>query len=143
MAACDFCDGKSHYLSNDPALGPCVCCTPENMQKRDRTIEALTALPAEPEKKIPDGAHDIYAPRTVFARLGLLEAELGRLRVDMSRQRNARTEGRGNVASALADYFVSLGLPAVPVTLDPGPLADLYALIGPAEDVLAEDEDDA
>ena len=42
MAACDCCTG-THYLNDVPDLGPCVCCTPENMQRRDRTIAALSA----------------------------------------------------------------------------------------------------
>lgn len=44
MAACPCCTG-THYLNDTPDLGPCICCTPENMQKLDRTIHELTKPP--------------------------------------------------------------------------------------------------
>lgn len=42
MPVCSLCTG-THYLSDVPELGPCpACCTPEAMQRLDRTIDALT-----------------------------------------------------------------------------------------------------
>lgn len=46
---CDFCTG-SYWLSDTPTLGPCVCCTPDNMQ-------ALEAMWVDTERELRE-AHE-------------------------------------------------------------------------------------
>jgi multidrug efflux pump subunit AcrA (membrane-fusion protein) len=153
MAACDFCTG-THYLSDTPALGPCVCCTPENMQKRDRTIAALCDDPELPRLRARVAELEATQRQTEKADdaksavelLDAAEAAIGRAR-DMvasaererEKARAERYEWRRGLAEKLADYFVSIGLPAVPVTVDNAHLAELYAQIEPVADVEPEE----
>lgn len=77
MAKCEFCTG-THYLADTPELGPCVCCTPEAMQRRDRTIEALTK------------------PKSVVEMLDELESSIDGIRnhiVTLEMERDAAVKG--------------------------------------------------
>lgn len=114
MAACDYCTG-TYYLSDTPDLGPCVCCTPEAMQKRDRTIEALTA------------------PRPVIERLDELESAIPEIRDEIARLAREETDAAdaaADAAAALSTYLVSIGLPSHPINVESEELAALIMALG-------------
>lgn len=113
MAACDFCTG-THYLSDMPDLGPCVCCTPEAMQRRDRTIKELTAPPPPPGP---------------VEALDLAEANINTAREAFAKLETFSDEYRADVRAAFADYLVSIGMDAAPVTFESPALAALAARI--------------
>ncbi len=114
MAKCDFCTG-THYLSDDVGLGPCVCCTPEALQrveatlaKRDETIAALAA-----DKSLPELLDELDGIASqVRDRMAELEKEAA------------------EIEPALVDYLVSIGQPSAPVARPEGPLGDLCVAVG-------------
>lgn len=118
---CPHCTG-SHYLADTPDLGPCVCCTPaaltaasDALQRAEATVATLTA------------------DKPMLAMLDELEGMCGTIRdryVEMEAERDELREDQTNAAVALAEYLVSIGLPAEPVTLDPGPLRELAVTVG-------------
>jgi hypothetical protein len=124
---CEYCTG-THYLSDLPDLGACVCCTPEALQcaeatlaKRDATIKAMS----EP-KTLPEMLDELEGVVSdVRERLAELERE--------AEEREAAWEPVADVAPALANYLVSINMDAAPVTLPPGPLADLVAAVRACE----------
>lgn len=42
MIPCPWCSG-SRYLNDTPGLGPCVCCTPDNLRMMEDEVQALQA----------------------------------------------------------------------------------------------------
>jgi hypothetical protein len=123
---CDFCTG-THYLSDQPAMGPCVCCTPEALQraealltKRDATITAMSAPKSLPE--LLDELDGIVTD--VRDRMAELERERDEHEAEM-----AEIDAR-DVPGALQAYLVSLGLAASPVARPDGPLGDLCVAVG-------------
>lgn len=114
MATCTNCTG-THYLMDDPALGPCLCCTPEAMQARDRTIKALTD------------------PKALTEQLDELEGMVSDIR-DAYREAETRADeaeaALTDTAALVSQYLVSLGLPAQPVTMEAGPLRTVCESVG-------------
>lgn len=148
--ACDFCTG-THYLSDQPAMGPCVCCTPEALQraealltKRDATITAMSAPKSLPE--LLDELDGIVTD--VRDRMAELErASEEREEEEEERKEYAEAcENEHNIKmgelereieevgsatkEALQAYLVSLGLAAAPVARPDGPLGDLCVAVG-------------
>lgn len=112
MAACEFCTG-THYLSDSPEMGPCICCTPEAMQRRDRTITALL----EPPKLSP------------LELLDTLEASVSTIRDAFAQAERRTDEANETIVDAralLSDYFVSVGMDADPVTIENRALAAVW-----------------
>lgn len=64
--ACAFCTG-THYLADQPALGPCVCCEPD-------TMTALENLILELDEKLSelDGVSDNLADAAAHLRTYLV-----------------------------------------------------------------------
>jgi hypothetical protein len=110
-----LCTG-THYLSDTPEMGACPgCCTPEAMQRLDRTIAALTA------------------PKSFSESLDELEGMVSDLR-DSYREIEAERDSLAGIeaefAERMARYLVSIGQPANPVTLEAGALRDLAVSAG-------------
>lgn len=119
--ACDHCTG-THYLSDTPGLGACVCCTPEALQraeallaKREATIAAMSERKTLAE--LLDELEGIASDTRT--RLAELEAE--------AEEREATL---AEAEPALQAYLVSLGMAATPVARPAGPLGDLCVALG-------------
>lgn len=116
MANCplSLCTG-THYLADTPDLGPCPgCCTPAAMQKLDRTITALVE------------------PKPFTEQLDELEGMASQIRDAyraLEQERDAAEEQLATAMARLADYLVSVGHPANPCALPPGPLRELCAAL--------------
>ena len=115
MAKCDNCTG-THYLNDVPDFGPCTCCTPSEMQKRDRTIEALTA------------------PKSLDELLDELEGLASDVRNAYAEAQRERDEAAGEndaMRVALVTYLATQEVGANPVTLPAGdPLRPLLEAAG-------------
>lgn len=121
MATCTNCTG-THYLMDDPALGPCLCCTPEAMQARDRTIKALTD-PKPLTEQLDELEGMVSDIRDAYR-----EAET---RADEAETRAEEAEAAlTDTAALVSQYLVSLGLPAQPVTMEAGPLRTVCESVG-------------
>jgi hypothetical protein len=111
----DLCTG-THYLSDIPELGACpACCTPEAMQKLDRTVAALAA------------------PKSFSEQLDELEGMVSDIRTAYREIERERDELQDCVMEAPADlraYLATTEHGANPVTLPPGPLRDLCETLG-------------
>ena len=123
-SACDYCTG-THYLSDTPGLGACVCCTPEALQraeallsKREATIAAMSERKTLAE--LLDELEGIASDTRT--RLAELEAE--------AEEREATL---AEAEPALQAYLVSLGMAATPVARPDGPLGDLCRALGVCE----------
>jgi hypothetical protein len=134
-AWCEHCS-NTLFLAGNVELGPCVCVT----------VDTVAELAAPLQDDMHEGEHD-----TVAATLRAVLDE----REDLRRERDAawavleapetdRAEGLAHylrygvlpelealaeAKAALATYLSSLGHGSNPVTLPPGPLADLYELL--------------
>jgi hypothetical protein len=117
---CDYCTG-SHYLSDMPDMGPCVCCTPEALQraeatlaKRERTIDAMSAPKSLPEllDELEGIASDV---RTAHA--------------DLTRERDEALATLADAKGALSAHFVEQGQEANPVVTPTGALGELCRLL--------------
>ena len=119
--ACEYCTG-THYLSDDPELGPCVCCTPEALQtaratlaKREATIAAMSERKTLPE--LLDELEGIASDTRT--RLAELEAEAAEREATLAQ-----------AEPALLAYLRAEGMDAPPVQRPDGPLGDLCRALG-------------
>ena len=118
---CEYCTG-THYLSDTPELGPCVCCTPEALQrteatlaKRDATIKAMSE-----RKTLPEMLDELEGVASdVRTRLAELEAEA-----------EERETVLAAAEPALLAFLVAEGMAAPPVQRPAGPLGDLCVALG-------------
>lgn len=123
MSDCTHCTG-SHYLADDTGLGPCVCCTPEALQRaekalaaRNKTIEALTA------------------EKSLIGKLDELIESLTDVRDEVSALKNdaaSASEETADVRAALRTYLSTQGHGDNPVTVAgmPDALAALVLAAG-------------
>lgn len=141
---CEYCIG-SHWLADNEALGPCVCCTPEALQAlEDALDEAYVAL----GRRLRTAGDDDLTAAIEFARTtineawGMVNAAL-ELRSDHDHGKDVTladkidealdkaAETDGDAQEHLANYLVSVGLPVDPVTLDNPHLMALYEALNP------------
>lgn len=111
----NLCTG-THYLADSPELGACPsCCTPEAMQRLDRTVAALTA------------------PKPFSEQLDELEGMVSTMR-DTYRgleiERDDALEAVADATAALQGYLSESGHTSAPVTLPPGALRGLCETLG-------------
>lgn len=129
-AKCEHCTG-THYLSDMPDLGPCVCCTPEALQRaetalaaRDRTVAALTAEPPLSERI----DHAIAALTDAQAEIESREHAAG----EKDKEIEALGEDVDNIVAALRAYLPTVGFAPSPITTTnmPDELAELVKAAG-------------
>lgn len=111
---CEYCTG-SRWLSDMPDLGPCVCCTPENMA----ALEARIAVLEGPETPAPETPLETL--RAALSELddALLLVQNARESLDeATREVEGEVEGLDEVLAeakpALQAHLVHLGFAAEP-----------------------------
>lgn len=129
MIPCDYCTG-SRWLNDLEALGPCVCCTPENMAAVERRLAELEG----PEEVEPETVLDKFAQalKDLDAALALAtEASdyLESVRDAACEEAAEVDEAQAEAAAALQAYLVRLGLPAEPLRLADPDLSRLVDLL--------------